>query len=191
MPECSIGLFPDVGASFFLPRLPASLGLYLAITGARLQVGGWVGTPPVVGLQGAALNQGRERGSFGALGSGRHPAHLHLLTGTWRTCALMQGVDVRHATLATHYIHSRHLPQLQQCIAGLGPAVGDPAALGELLTSFERREGAALPEGALLPARGADISYIFGGRQSVEEVHAACAERGGQWGADTLALMTR
>ena len=37
MPECGIGLFPDVGASFFLPRLPGYLGTYLALTGARLK----------------------------------------------------------------------------------------------------------------------------------------------------------
>lgn len=40
MPECAIGLFPDVGGSYFLPRLPGSLGLYLALTGVRLKVGG-------------------------------------------------------------------------------------------------------------------------------------------------------
>jgi enoyl-CoA hydratase/carnithine racemase len=37
MPECAIGLFPDVGGSFFMPRLPGGLGLYLALTGARLK----------------------------------------------------------------------------------------------------------------------------------------------------------
>lgn len=36
MPECGIGLFPDVGASFFLPRLPGSLGMFLGLTGTRL-----------------------------------------------------------------------------------------------------------------------------------------------------------
>jgi enoyl-CoA hydratase len=36
MPETAIGLFPDVGATFFLPRLPGSLGSYLGLTGARL-----------------------------------------------------------------------------------------------------------------------------------------------------------
>jgi enoyl-CoA hydratase len=34
MPECRIGLFPDIGASFFLARCPGRLGLYLALTGA-------------------------------------------------------------------------------------------------------------------------------------------------------------
>ncbi|PSS00752.1 putative mitochondrial 3-hydroxyisobutyryl-CoA hydrolase [Coniella lustricola] len=37
MPETTIGFFPDVGASFFLPRLPGAVGTYLALTSERLQ----------------------------------------------------------------------------------------------------------------------------------------------------------
>jgi enoyl-CoA hydratase/carnithine racemase len=36
MPEIGIGLFPDVGGSWFLNRLPARTGLFLALTGAPL-----------------------------------------------------------------------------------------------------------------------------------------------------------
>ena len=36
MPETTIGFFPDVGASFFLPRLDGRLGAYLALTSERL-----------------------------------------------------------------------------------------------------------------------------------------------------------
>ncbi|MBX5472648.1 MAG: enoyl-CoA hydratase/isomerase family protein [Acetobacteraceae bacterium] len=36
MPETGIGFFPDIGASYFLPRLPGKLGFYLGLTGARL-----------------------------------------------------------------------------------------------------------------------------------------------------------
>ena len=39
MPETAIALFPDIGASFFLSRLPGRLGLYLALTGARVSPG--------------------------------------------------------------------------------------------------------------------------------------------------------
>ncbi|XP_038712000.1 3-hydroxyisobutyryl-CoA hydrolase 1-like isoform X2 [Tripterygium wilfordii] len=36
MPEAEIGLFTDVGASYFLSRLPGHFGEYLALTGARI-----------------------------------------------------------------------------------------------------------------------------------------------------------
>ena len=36
MPETGIGLFPDVGASFVLPRLPPGLGMLLGLTGTRV-----------------------------------------------------------------------------------------------------------------------------------------------------------
>ncbi|CAL2036274.1 unnamed protein product [Caenorhabditis brenneri] len=36
MPETALGLFPDVGGSYFLSRLKGNLGMYLALTGYRL-----------------------------------------------------------------------------------------------------------------------------------------------------------
>jgi len=36
MPETAIALFPDVGTSYVLPRLPGAIGTWLALTGARL-----------------------------------------------------------------------------------------------------------------------------------------------------------
>jgi enoyl-CoA hydratase len=36
MPETAIAMFPDVGATYVLPRLPGQLGMYLGLTGARL-----------------------------------------------------------------------------------------------------------------------------------------------------------
>src|SRR3546814_2255215 len=37
MPETGIGLFPDVGGGWFLPRLPGRTGAWLATTGARIK----------------------------------------------------------------------------------------------------------------------------------------------------------
>ncbi|HKX07404.1 MAG TPA: enoyl-CoA hydratase/isomerase family protein [Stellaceae bacterium] len=37
MPEVHIGLFPDVGATRYLNRCPGRIGLYLALTGARIK----------------------------------------------------------------------------------------------------------------------------------------------------------
>jgi len=37
MPETGLGLIPDVGGGWFLPRLPGETGMYLALTGARIK----------------------------------------------------------------------------------------------------------------------------------------------------------
>jgi enoyl-CoA hydratase len=37
MPETGIGLFPDVGGGWYLPRKPEQIGMWLALTGARLK----------------------------------------------------------------------------------------------------------------------------------------------------------
>src|SRR3954469_2918959 len=37
MPEVGIGFFPDVGGTWFLPRMPGQMGTYCALTGERLK----------------------------------------------------------------------------------------------------------------------------------------------------------
>jgi enoyl-CoA hydratase/carnithine racemase len=37
MPEVGIGYFPDVGGSYFLPRMPGELGIYLGVSGTQIQ----------------------------------------------------------------------------------------------------------------------------------------------------------
>lgn len=45
MPETQLGLFPDVGGSYFLPRLRGAFGMYLGLTGATIGVADacWLG----------------------------------------------------------------------------------------------------------------------------------------------------
>ena len=66
MPETTIGFFPDVGASFFLPRLDGQLGMYLALTSEQLK-----------------------------------------------------GVNVFYSGVATHYLHSSSLPDLEARLSEL------------------------------------------------------------------------
>ncbi|KAM7208739.1 ClpP/crotonase-like domain containing protein [Naviculisporaceae sp. PSN 640] len=66
MPETTIGLFPDVGGSFFLPRMAGATGTYLALTSSRLT-----------------------------------------------------GANVFYSGIASHYLHSSSLPQLESRLAEL------------------------------------------------------------------------
>lgn len=66
MPETTIGFFPDVGASFFLPRLPGAVGTYLALTSE-----------------------------------------------------MVRGANVFYTGIATHYLHSSSLPDLESRLAEL------------------------------------------------------------------------
>jgi 3-hydroxyisobutyryl-CoA hydrolase len=66
MPETTIGFFPDVGASFFLPKMEGGLGTYLALTSEQLK-----------------------------------------------------GVDTFYHGVATHYVHSSTLQQLEARLAEL------------------------------------------------------------------------
>ena len=43
MPETGIGLYPEVGGGWFLPRLPGQTGVWIGLTGARLKAADTVG----------------------------------------------------------------------------------------------------------------------------------------------------
>ncbi len=73
MPEVSIGFFPDVGATWFLPRMPGALGAYCALTGERFGVADGVAS-------GIATHR---------VPSARYDALLDGLTGTVSVDALL------------------------------------------------------------------------------------------------------
>ena len=62
MPEVGIGFFPDVGATWFLPRMPGELGTFCALTGERFDVAdavaGGVATHRIPSARFAALQDG-------------------------------------------------------------------------------------------------------------------------------------
>jgi enoyl-CoA hydratase len=72
MPETAIGFFPDIGATFFLPRLPGHIGTYLGLTGARMQgadaVHAGLATHFVPRTELSALSDALAKGGPGALG---------------------------------------------------------------------------------------------------------------------------
>jgi enoyl-CoA hydratase len=70
MPETGIGFFPDVGGSYFLSRCPGRIGLYMALTGARLGPADCVHA----GLATHYIPYEREAAVIGALGGLSNPA---------------------------------------------------------------------------------------------------------------------
>ncbi|MBB3232211.1 enoyl-CoA hydratase/isomerase family protein [Halomonas stenophila] len=63
MPEITIGLYPDIGASWFLGRMPPGLGAYLGLTGAQLNARDALD----LGLADRLIPRGRRDDLLGAL----------------------------------------------------------------------------------------------------------------------------
>lgn len=72
MPETGIGLFPDVGATWFLPRLPGEIGCFLGLTGHRLGTADCLYT----GLADVAVRSDRLPDLIAALGDARDAAGI-------------------------------------------------------------------------------------------------------------------
>ncbi|KAI9779703.1 MAG: hypothetical protein M1839_007201 [Geoglossum umbratile] len=131
MPETTIGFFPDVGGSFFLPRLDGEVGTYLALTSERLK-----------------------------------------------------GVNALYAGVATHYIHSSSLPDLEARLSEL--IFKDYATLQErfqiidhtieeFVTGLPGDEPLALV-GEIREAVDRCFSY-----DTIEDILAALAKEGTPW----------
>lgn len=69
MPEVGIGFFPDVGATYALPRLPGRAGTWLAVSGERVRAGDAV----ALGLADGHAPSARIPDFVAALEAGEHP----------------------------------------------------------------------------------------------------------------------
>ncbi|PWW79484.1 ClpP/crotonase [Tuber magnatum] len=136
MPETRIGFFPDVGGSFFLPRLDGEIGTYLALTSESLK-----------------------------------------------------GVQAFYSGLATHYIHSTSLPDLE---ARLGELVfGDYQPLEErwkIVDSTIEEFVTGLPEDTPIQLSGEtrkaiDRCFKF---NTIEEILEALTREDSDWACETL-----
>ena len=125
MPEISIGLFPDVGASWFLNRLPGRLGLFMGLTGARLNVADalrvgladMVIEPGQIDILLTKLQDERWRGEPAADDN--------------RLFRLLHQIDA----LDYRALAPGHLEQHEQTIAKLTSGTELPAIIGQLLGS--------------------------------------------------------
>ncbi|KAF2087811.1 ClpP/crotonase [Saccharata proteae CBS 121410] len=147
MPETTIGFFPDVGASFFLPRMDGRMGTYLALTSDQLK-----------------------------------------------------GVDALYHGIATHYVHSSSLPDLEARLGEL--TFNDDATPRDQFkiidaTIEEFVTGLPSPRPQLTGRVRQAIDYAFGPLQkSIHDIIATLNEfkEGGdpvlsEWATKTLATM--
>uniref|UniRef100_A0A0N5A866 3-hydroxyisobutyryl-CoA hydrolase, mitochondrial n=1 Tax=Syphacia muris TaxID=451379 RepID=A0A0N5A866_9BILA len=105
MPETALGLFPDVGGSYFLSRLKNKLGVFMALTGYRLQ-----------------------------------------------------GADVYHAGLCTHYVKSSVLPTLENELMEIKDEEVKPQVIRAKLEKYSEND---LPK-FTLASHLEEIKTIFG-----------------------------
>ncbi|XP_005736967.1 3-hydroxyisobutyryl-CoA hydrolase, mitochondrial [Pundamilia nyererei] len=106
MPETAIGLFPDVGGGYFLPRLQGKLGLFLALTGFRLK-----------------------------------------------------GRDVQRAGVATHFVESKKIPDLQKELVDLkSPSAED---VSRVLDSYQSQSSLDAEKPFILKKHVSDIDRLF------------------------------
>lgn len=106
MPETAIGLFPDVGGGYFLPRLQGKLGIFLALTGFRLK-----------------------------------------------------GRDVLGAGVATHFVESKMIPELEKELVDLkSPSNED---VSKVLDSYQNQSSLDSEKPFVLDKHMSDINRLF------------------------------
>ncbi|XP_049869780.1 3-hydroxyisobutyryl-CoA hydrolase, mitochondrial-like [Pectinophora gossypiella] len=128
MPETKIGLFPDVGGSYFLPRLQVNIGLYLGLTGDRLK-----------------------------------------------------GKDVVKAGIATHFVSSKRLYELEQLLS----RCQNENEVNSLLNKFNEPA-----EEISLAANIKHINYCFAA-STIEEIIERLEKVNNDWSQKTLQTLSQ
>lgn len=134
MPETAIGLFPDVGGGYVLPRMQGKLGVYLALTGHRLK-----------------------------------------------------GYDVKHSGVATHFVSSEKLADLESSLLGLP----DPHlnSIQQVLNDYDKQcsEG---HKDFVLAKFTHQIDKCFD-KPTVEDIVKALEEDASEWALQQIELLSK
>nr|XP_022313161.1 3-hydroxyisobutyryl-CoA hydrolase, mitochondrial-like isoform X1 [Crassostrea virginica] len=135
MPETAIGLFPDVGGGYFLPRLGGKLGVYLALSGFRLK-----------------------------------------------------GRDVLKAGVATHFVQSDKIQDLEKSLLALENA--RPQDIGEVLAQYQALSTDIPDTDFVLEPHLEEINRLFNGN-TVEEIVENLKTDGSEWATKQLNTLSK
>ncbi|XP_033624130.1 3-hydroxyisobutyryl-CoA hydrolase, mitochondrial-like [Asterias rubens] len=135
MPETAIGLFPDVGGGYFLPRLTGKLGLFLALTGYRLK-----------------------------------------------------GRDVQKAGVATHFVESQKMAELEERLLTLSNP--SPSSIADLLDKYQSQSQLDADKSFSLDPYMDHINRLFSG-SSLEEIFQALESEGSDWSIKNLEILKK
>ncbi|KAM3723826.1 3-hydroxyisobutyryl-CoA hydrolase [Dirofilaria immitis] len=134
MPETAIGLFPDVGGTFFLSRLPYNLGQFMALTGYRVI-----------------------------------------------------GADVYHMGLATHFVPSEKLKDLEDELLRTDNKLLSTGKIDHILNKYHVKENEIPNFG--LEKRLAQIDHMFSG-STVESIFKKLRNNGDDFGRKQFNILS-
>lgn len=191
MPEVGIGFFPDVGATYALPRLPGAFGMYLALTGARLRRGDAL----ALGLATHAVRGGAEEDILDALAAGEEAGAVaaRFAEPAGETPVFDRAVEI------DRLFAGADLPAI---MAGLEAAAPDSPFAAELMAGMAKRSptsmaiameqirrGATLDFEAAMVLEFRIVSRIVHGHDFYEGVRALIIDKDNRphWRPDSLA----
>jgi len=147
--ECKIGLFPDVGGTWWIPRLK----LY---------------------------EQWKNKNVVGGVGN-----YLALTGNT------LKGDDLIYAGIATHYVKSNQLKELQSALADASNDNSD--MLGDCAESVLKSFHSIDTESSFLSQNRYDIEHAFDGKDTIEEIIEALESMGtdSEFGQSTLQTLSK
>ncbi|MFZ5834335.1 MAG: enoyl-CoA hydratase/isomerase family protein [Pseudomonadota bacterium] len=190
MPETGIGLFPDVGGSYFLSRCPGELGLYLALTGTRISAAdalycgiatAYVPSAQIEALQ-SALSRGGDTDSVIAEFAQNPPDDAPLSQLRARIDRIFSHDSVEEITEALLWEGDQWASQTRNSILGKSP-ISSKVAFRQL------REGAKLDFKACMQMEYRLANRFIEGRDFYEGVRATVIDKGQtpNWQPDSLA----
>lgn len=148
MPEVGIGFFPDVGATYALPRLDGAYGMYLALTGARIRRADAM----MLGLATHAVRGGAEEEIIAALAAGEGIEAVAARFAEDAGAAPLAEAETR----INRYFSQ---PDLDAVISALALAMEDDPFAAETLAGMTKRSPTSMALAFEQVKRGAGLSF--------------------------------